>query len=306
LLGALAIKLLVQLLVAQRLGLDRDEVRAWPLGDLGRPGLSASERSTESVVSVIAGMLANLTVAASLYLSLRMAGAAMVLNPFGYEKTGGAPFFNAATTASAFTTFWWFGQFGYINWVLFLVNLLPALPLDGGRIFRPILAMRSRDHLIGPWTAHALAIVLGIVAVIRWLYSVRTGIDLNHPNAGSGDLIALAILIELMVRIEVRTHDESGFFEDGVFGYDFSQGYTSLEGGAATVRPPREGALQRWKRRRSEDRRRRQRAREAAEENRMDVILAKIHTEGRSSLSADEERFLVQLSTKYKKRVQGP
>ncbi len=34
--------------------------------------------------------------------------------------------------------------------------------------------------------------------------------------------------------------DDGGYFEDGVFGYDFSEGYTSLEANAAKVHPYRE------------------------------------------------------------------
>ena len=74
--------------------------------------------------------------------------------------------------------------------------------------------------------------------------------------------------------------EDGGFFDDGVFGYDFSEGYTSLEGSAAKVRPYRESALKRWRRRRSDLRRQRRQAREAAEERRMDEILEKLHREG--------------------------
>ena len=105
-----------------------------------------------------------------------------------------------------------------------------------------------------------------------------------------------------MVRTEARILEDGGFFEDGVFGYDFSEGYTSLEGSAAKVRPYRESALKRWRRRRSELRRQRRLAREAAEERRMDEILEKLHREGRSALTDEEHRFLVRVSAKYRNR----
>ena len=50
----------------------------------------------------------------------------------------------------------------------------------------------------------------------------------------------LALLIELLVRSESRMLEDGGYFEDGVFGYDFSEGYTSLENSAAKVRPYKE------------------------------------------------------------------
>jgi stage IV sporulation protein FB len=87
-----------------------------------------------------------------------------------------------------------------------------------------------------------------------------------------------------------------------VFGYDFSEGYTSLEGSTQKVRPYRESALKRWRRRRSDLRRQRRQARETAEEQRMDEILAKLHTQGRPALTDEEQRFLVRVSARYRGR----
>lgn len=295
LLLALAFKMLAQGLMAARLGVTREEVCLWPLGHLGGPGLTVAERSPEAVVVVVAGLATNLALALGTGIGLYMAHVTMVFNPFGNAGTGGAPILAAGGPALPFRAIWWFGWFGYLNWVLFVVNLIPALPLDMGRIFRPIIAARSRDGLIAPWTAHSCALALAIIGLLRWLY---------FKKPGGGELVGLAILIEILVRQEARMLDEGGFFEDGVFGYDFSQGYTSLEAGAATIRPAREGALTRWRRRRSEVRRRRREAQEAADEQRMDAILEKIHREGRAALSDDEQRFLLRVSVKYKKRVE--
>jgi hypothetical protein len=60
--------------------------------------------------------------------------------------------------------------------------------------------------------------------------------------------------------------------------------------------------LTRWRRRRSELRRQRRQAQDAAEERRMDEILAKLHREGRAALTDEEHRFLVRVSVKYRAR----
>lgn len=293
----LAIRFVVQGVMALRLGIPREEIRVWPAGDLGRPGLSAAERSPEASVVAASGLLTNLALALAAFIALRLVGATMMLNPFGDAESGGAPILASGDPAHPFRATWWVGQFGYLNWVLFVVNLvLPALPMDGGRIYRSVLAARSRDGMIGPHTARALAAILVVIGLVRWLY-------LKRP--GSGELFELAFLIEWMRGVEVRSFDEGNFYDDGIFGYDFSQGYTSLEAGAATIRPPREGALKRWRRRRSEDRLRRRREEDAAEDLRMDAILDKIHREGRASLTDEEQRFLVRVSAKYKNRARG-
>jgi hypothetical protein len=115
-------------------------------------------------------------------------------------------------------------------------------------------------------------------------------------------LIGLGLFLYMVARLEHRSLEDGAMYEDSLFGYDFSQGYTSLEAGGATVRPAREGALTRWRRRRSEQRRRRSETRAAAEDQRMDEILAKIHERGRGALTGEEQRFLVRVSARYKSR----
>ena len=151
----------------------------------------------------------------------------------------------------------------------------------------------SRESIAAPWTAHACAVLLGLIGVVRLVSRRPDGLT----------LILLGLLIEVLVRMEARMLEDGGYFEDGVFGYDFSEGYTSLESGAPKVRPYRESALKRWRRRRSELRRQRRIAREAAEEKRMDEILEKLHREGRSALTDEEHRFLVRVSTRYRNRT---
>jgi len=114
----------------------------------------------------------------------------------------------------------------------------------------------------------------------------------------------MAFTIEYMVRVEAHLLEEGGYFDDGVFGYDFSEGYTSLESGAAKVRPagraPSNGGGDAVR-----PPRQRRMAREAAEERRMDEILEKIHREGRPALTEEENRFLVRVSTRYRNRTKN-
>ena len=294
---ALLIHLLGQSLAAEWLSGDADEPVLWPLGVFHAPTISFAPKSFEAHATIAAGPLLNLIVALVTAIGLNIAGAQMIFNPFGNSLGGGAPILHSdgKTLASAFTPLWYFGWFGWLNWVLFTANLVPALPLAGGRFVRGWTDGPSRDGLVGPMLARAFAMILGVGGLLR----VVLGYNNGWP------LLALAITVWLVARFESRMLEEGGYLEDHPFGYDFSQGYKAFEPGAATVRPHREGALRRWRRRRSELRRQRRYAREAAEEKRMDEILAKVHLEGRSSLSDDENRFLLRVSARYKNKPRG-
>ena len=278
--------------VASIQNVEIEDVRLWPLGNFVLPGAS---RGAESLAVASAGLVTSGTLAIASAIFLRFAGYSMIFSPFGWGVDSGAPTDRAGASIPAFQAIWWIGWFGHLNWVVFLANLIPALPLDGGRIFRRVLARTSvgitRDNPYAQWLARAMAGILTLVGLVR--------IVTSSFNEGL-TLFALAILIELIVRTETRMLEDGGFFEDGVFGYDFSEGYTSLEAGAAKVRPYRESAIKRWRRKRSDLRRQRRIAREAAEERRMDEILEKLYLQGKGALTDEEHRFLVRVSAKIR------
>jgi stage IV sporulation protein FB len=307
LLLALAVHELAHAATAFWLDCDQDEVHIWPLGSLVGPLFVP--RSSEHILVAAAGPVANglIVLVTAIGLSV-FGGAQFVWNPFGNEEIvknvvihqGGAPRLASGALAPALSPVWIAGWFGYLNYILLLANLfIPALPFDCGRMLRAYLSstsvVSSRESIAAPWTARAVGLLLLIIGVVRLVRWSTDGIT----------LILLAVLIEYLVRAEARLLEDGGYFDDGVFGYDFSEGYTSLESGAPKVRPFRESALKRWRRRRSELRRQRRIAREAAEERRMDEILDKLHREGRVALTAEENRFLFRVSARYRNRTKN-
>jgi stage IV sporulation protein FB len=296
LLVALALHELGHAATAAWLDTDQEEVHLWPLGSLVGP--TFGPRSSEHSLVALAGPVTSgaFFVVAAVGVNV-FGGAQFVWNPLGNTGDLGAPRLAGGDLATPLSPVWVAGWFGYLNYVLFLTNLIPALPFDAGRWLRSYLSSTSivspRESIAAPWTAHTCALLLGLIGLV-WLLSGR-------PQGLT--LLTLAVLIELFVRIEARMMDEGVFLEDGAFGYDFTEGYTSLESGAPRVRPYRESALKRWRRRRSELRRQRRLTREAAEEKRMDEILTKLHQEGRGALTYEEHRFLVRVSTRYRNRT---
>ena len=63
--------------------------------------------------------------------------------PSATARSSGAPLLSNGTPAPALSAAWFVGWFGYLNWVLLLANLIPALPFDGGRVLRSFLASTS-------------------------------------------------------------------------------------------------------------------------------------------------------------------
>lgn len=293
---ALAIHEGAHTLTAWATDCELEDVHLWPLGSLAGP--SNPPRGTNYLVSVLAGPFASGAVALTTAAALGIFwDAQFAWHPLGRDADAGAPWIHGTVKAAPMTAAWLVGWFGFVNYWLFLANMLPALPFDGGRLFRWFLGNASiggtRDGLAAPWTARATAAILFLVGIVRLLFGQRLD---------GFTLIGLALLIEMMVRSEARILEDGGYFDDGVLGYDFSEGYTSLEAGAAKVRPYRESALKRWRRRRADLRRQRRIMQEVAEERRMDEILDKLHRQGKSALTDEEHRFLVRVSTRFRNR----
>jgi stage IV sporulation protein FB len=300
LLLALALHELGHAVMANWLDSDQDDVHVWPLGTLVGP--TFTPRPAENFLVALAGPVTSgaLFLGCAAFISFYW-HAQPVWNPFGNSEglDSGAPTLQKEF-ATPLSPLWLVGWFDYLNLVLLVANVIPALPFDGGRMMRAFLAstsaVSSRDNIVAPHLARGVALIVAAVGLFRLVFL---------PRMDGLTLIGIAVLIEYLVRTESRILEDGGYFDDGVFGYDFSEGYTSLESSAPKVRPYRESALERWRRRRSDLRRQRRMDRELAEERRMDEILAKIHHEGRNALSDEENRFLVRVSTRLRNRTKN-
>jgi hypothetical protein len=88
-------------------------------------------------------------------------------------------------------------------------------------------------------------------------------------------------------------------------GYDFSQGYTSLEKSEPVKPERRVGLWQRWLQRRKIEKQRKLEEQAQATEQQLDAILAKVHERGLSSLTPSENRLLKRASHRYKSKDAG-
>jgi len=113
-------------LMAQRFGVQTKDITLLPIGGIANLERMPEEPRQEFWITV-AGPLVNLVFAGVVFIVIAIMGVSML---FGF-------LFLDATTWTNVLLF----IFG-ANMMLFLFNLLPAFPMDGGRILRSVLSMR--------------------------------------------------------------------------------------------------------------------------------------------------------------------
>ncbi len=291
LLASVIIHELGHLLAARRMGGSVDLIVLGPIGGLQPPHVPREPQRELTVA--LAGPLANLLVMIIVAIPLAIEGTNLgdiLLRPMapGRLLSGGAGF------VALKMTFW-------LNWLLLAANLIPAAPFDGGYALRsvlwPVMGYRGAVHVV---SRSGLLVALGL-CVTAWLLHVPH----EYPVIPMWvPLVLLAIYIYFNSRIDSqRLEDEDE--DDDVFGYDFSQGYTSLDRAAAPPMPRQPGVLRRWLKKRQEQKQLRLREIEREEERCVDDVLVRLKQVGFSALSPEERALLQRVSARYRNRPQA-
>lgn len=184
----------------------------------------------------------------------------------------------------------WTARVFWLSWFGLLFNVfLPAYPLDGGRMLQAIVWARTDSFQQGT----KIAVYGGFVtAVIMILISFMNS---------EAMLLALGIFIWVCSAQQYYTVVIGG--EESALGYDFSQGYTSLEKDEPP--PPKvkkPSLINRWLQARRDRRAMREAERRASDEARLDELLIKIQQTGKGSLTDEERRFMDRVSARYRNR----
>ncbi|MBS0210558.1 MAG: hypothetical protein JSS27_16560 [Planctomycetes bacterium] len=271
---------------AWRVGRPVDQLMLWPLGGLTNVG--ASHHPHHEFVIALSGPIMNLAVCAlsSLLLLRRVGELPPLLNPLAppMPATDGSVTFDALLDA----TFW-------INWVLAVVNLLPAIPLDGSRALRallwPKLGYRTAV-LVTSMAAQGTAVALWMAA---WLVH-------GHFPFATLPLALLGVLVFFAARQEAERVVEAETGAEQPLSEDFSTGFANLQTTVSTAQPRQPGLLRRWLEQRKADRERQRQERERDEERRVDEILARLHVVGRDGLSLEDRELLDRVSRRLRDR----
>ena len=183
-----------------------------------------------------------------------------------------------------------------VNWLLLLINLMPIVPLDGGQIVRALLATRIHPELVAR-AAVRIGLVFSGLLMLAGLFGDWSAVVF---------LGAILMVVNVIQLFEEQISDE---LDDSFLGYDFSEGYTSLDRSAPASSTPREAGLsplQRWREQRRLKREHEKRQEQAEAELQLDSLLAKVHEHGMASLTAREQRLLQQVSDLLRERGKRP
>jgi stage IV sporulation protein FB len=192
-------------------------------------------------------------------------------------------------------TFW-------INWVLLLVNLVPAFPLDGAFALRS--AILDRWPMIRPADASLIVartgqILAGLLAIGAVFWKVDEDEFLVPIRL---TLLVFAILLFFAARQRSSFEDRDGA-EHLLLGYELTGSLDALERDLDESTSLKSGPLGRWLSRRRQARLRRQHELELEDEQRVDEILSRLHEGGMRVLSDEDLAILHRVSIRYRSRM---
>jgi Zn-dependent protease len=269
--------------VARLTGGVGNEILIWPLGGLAFVQPASTFRS--QFLTPAAGPLSNLLVCGAVTARLWGAGAfPAVLNPLIFPVDPAHALGAEWLIDVLKVTFW-------CNWILLIVNLLPVFPLDGIRMTLAVLKNR-----VDVESAAESAIRISFIVA-----SLAMGVGLFVDSSWVVFFGALVLVYTIFEWVQLRTADT---LDDSFMGYDFSQGYTSLERSSKnqSSSPRRKGWIESWRERRRAEKERRARLEIEEAQQQLDVILEKVHQQGIDSLSDAERRQLNRASARLRDR----
>jgi stage IV sporulation protein FB len=276
---------------------DAHEVLLWPLGGLANVDVPHTPRA--HFLTALAGPLVNvgLAVGAALFLLLMTPPIQPHWDPTTFlarNTVGDVPLINWSLERvydKPFSLPVLLSHLFWVNYLLFLFNMvLIGFPMDAGRMFQSVAW-----KYVGYRRATLAAIYMGFFTMFAvGLYAII-----------STNLLMFGLALFIYVSCKQQWLLLEGGGEESLFGYDFSQGYTSLERGeepAPAPPPPKQSWWQRWMQRRAEKRQQREQEQREAEERRLDELLEKVQRHGVGSLTDEERRFMQRVSDRYRNR----
>ena len=260
---------------ARRSHLRVNGIMLWPLGGECQISGAMPSPRTEIFVAVMGPAAHALLVAAAFF-------------PIFFLLPEMARFFDPMNAASALVGAWGLAFF------ILLFNLIPAFPLDGGRVLRALLTFKLgevRATVIAARTGQVFAVLYFLLGlVVRQPFLVLIGV---YVFFGAAQELRAAMLTGRVYEPSSRNPYAASLNIKEDWSREAVEGYG---------RPEKAGFFQRLRTRR----RLRKLARETEKREKIkaevDRILEKVSREGMPSLTAAERRILKQGSSEYRRK----
>jgi len=136
-------------LAARRYGIKTRDIILLPIGGVARLEKMPTNPLHELCIS-IAGPAVNVVIAAALFIWLKLS---VSFDPLAVMTTTTGPFFERILV---------------VNLFMIVFNMIPAFPMDGGRVLRAVLAMRSghrRATQIAASIGQGIAVFFGVIGL---------------------------------------------------------------------------------------------------------------------------------------------
>jgi len=176
-------------LMARRFGIETEDITLYPIGGVARLRRMPRAPGAELLIA-LAGPAVNFAIVAAL----------LVLQTLGLAGAGYGSWFDAFV-----------GSLMLVNLALGLFNLIPAFPMDGGRVLRALLSGwlgRARATTIAASIGRALALAFGVYSLLSF--------NLLH-TALAAFIYLVAGSEEASVLAEERRRDHGSTTDEGVW-----------------------------------------------------------------------------------------
>jgi Zn-dependent protease len=273
-------------LAAIRVGGKVDAIVLGPVGGLMSPRVP--DEPEIHVFVALAGPIVHLVIAVVAAIVLAIAGDRQLvglLNPFATPTDLVEP--GSMWLVTAKLTLW-------LNWILMLLNLLPAYPFDGGPVLRAILwpALGRRTARIV--TARVAMVLAGLIC-IAGLFTIGSELPTHVPMWIP--LVILGVFLFFSARQDLNAVDPQDR-DDKLAGYQLNSDGLDLLDIMWSSDDEEEAVLVEHQQREPQM----AGGSDESEEDRVDAILARLHDSSMDELSPEEVAILQRASKRYRRR----